>query len=283
MSTLIAVMRGLLPLTMLATLGLVLPSAAEAQTTRAYQCIMPLPVEHPAENTPPAPVQRRNICRLPARRQPCVPPVNQVEASQVPISQLQDSSVIASNIDESIVLSLCNNITSNPMIQEVNTLQVIQEVNTLQVIQQTDDIRQMINVVDISQGLCNRINIINDEPIVVDEEIFEPNVVEQPLPENLLARRTASDDAATASMRLTNYPNPFTARTTIDYTLAREGHTSLMIYDATGNLVTTLVDGRLGAGSYSAVWTPEDLPSGTYICRLQCDGSISTRTVVLNR
>jgi hypothetical protein len=169
------------------------------------------------------------------------------------------------------------------MIQEVNTLQVIQEVNTLQVIQQTDDIRQMINVVDISQGLCNRINIINDEPIVVDEEIFEPNVVEQPLPENLLARRTASGDAATASMRLTNYPNPFTARTTIDYTLTREGRTSIEIYDGTGTLVTTLVDRTLDAGSYSAVWTPGDLPSGVYVCRLQCDGGVTTRRVVLNR
>jgi hypothetical protein len=39
-----------------------------------------------------------------------------------------------------------------------------------------------------------------------------------------------------------NYPNPFNPSTTIRYSLARDGHVSLRVYDVAGRLVRTLVD-----------------------------------------
>jgi len=82
-----------------------------------------------------------------------------------------------------------------------------------------------------------------------------------------------------------NYPNPFNATTQIDFRTSG-GNTSLAIYDITGALVKTLVDGSLEAGSHSIVWDGmdnggSDVASGIYFYRLSNSGSENVRRMTL--
>ncbi len=87
---------------------------------------------------------------------------------------------------------------------------------------------------------------------------------------------------APASFRLLgNYPNPFNAGTRIAFVLPDKGKVRLDIYDIQGNLVQTLLDGRLNAGKHEHYWNgliEEKLPaaSGIYYYRLKYGQRIKT-------
>jgi hypothetical protein len=71
-----------------------------------------------------------------------------------------------------------------------------------------------------------------------------------------------------------NYPNPFNAETRIRFTIPQAGYVSLKVYNVTGQLVRTLVDEDMPAGTHSAVWNGLDqnggqLASGVYFCRME--------------
>ena len=70
------------------------------------------------------------------------------------------------------------------------------------------------------------------------------------------------------NIELSAYPNPFNARTTINFSLAEQSPVGLSIYDITGRLVETVHRGVLQAGPHSIVWDAAELPSGVYFTRL---------------
>jgi flagellar hook assembly protein FlgD len=85
-----------------------------------------------------------------------------------------------------------------------------------------------------------------------------------------------------------NFPNPFNAATTIRYALPGSGHSRIMVHDAAGRLVATLMDGPQSAGTHQLQWqglnsagTP--CPSGIYFVQLESNGSSLTRRVLLLR
>ena len=70
-----------------------------------------------------------------------------------------------------------------------------------------------------------------------------------------------------------NFPNPFNATTTIAFTLAETTHVELVIYNAAGQAVRTLVKGERAAGGYLAIWDGRDdggepVASGRYVARM---------------
>ena len=86
------------------------------------------------------------------------------------------------------------------------------------------------------------------------------------------------------SFAITNvYPNPFNSATTIRYELPQPSQVSLSIFDISGRLVETLVDGRLEQGRYAETWRAEGLPSGVYFVKLSAGKKMQTRKVVLIR
>jgi len=71
-----------------------------------------------------------------------------------------------------------------------------------------------------------------------------------------------------------NYPNPFNAQTTIEYTVSRPGHVSLKVFNATGQLVRTLVDDYRSINRYAVTWDGTDqngqpVASGIYFYQLK--------------
>ena len=83
------------------------------------------------------------------------------------------------------------------------------------------------------------------------------------------------------------FPTLFRDLVRISYSLSKAGRVSLGIYDASGSLVRTLVDGTMSAGARTATWNRTDqsgrrVASGTYFYRLSVNGkSVSGKTVVL--
>jgi hypothetical protein len=85
-----------------------------------------------------------------------------------------------------------------------------------------------------------------------------------------------------------NAPNPFNPKTRIDYALGDPADARLRIFDASGRLVRTLVDGREEAGEHSVVWDGRGddgraLASGVYFYELSTDEGRESRKAVMLR
>jgi len=84
-----------------------------------------------------------------------------------------------------------------------------------------------------------------------------------------------------------NYPNPFNPGTTLSYQLQTAATVHLAVYNALGQRVTTLIDQkRQSAGAYQVSWNGlneagQQASNGVYICRLQADGQVQTRKMVM--
>jgi len=78
-----------------------------------------------------------------------------------------------------------------------------------------------------------------------------------------------------------NYPNPFNASTNISFKVQKAGPLTLSIYDATGRLVKTLVDGNIEAGEHKLTFDGSALASGTYFLSMKADGYRSSKKMVL--
>ncbi len=70
-----------------------------------------------------------------------------------------------------------------------------------------------------------------------------------------------------------NYPNPFNPGTMISFGLPVESDVTLAIYNASGELIKTVAQGRLQAGTHSVNFDASDLSSGIYLYNLSAKGS----------
>lgn len=80
---------------------------------------------------------------------------------------------------------------------------------------------------------------------------------------------------------LQNYPNPFNPVTKIKFAIAKHSEVRINIYDAVGKEVSVLVNQEMNPGTYSADWNAENFPSGIYYCKMQADGFVQTKKMVL--
>lgn len=85
-----------------------------------------------------------------------------------------------------------------------------------------------------------------------------------------------------------NQPNPFGPFTVIGYQIPMAGEARLQIFDPTGRLVRTLVNGHTGPGAHWTTWDGRDdagniMGSGVYLYRLQAEGASQTRRMILMR
>lgn len=87
------------------------------------------------------------------------------------------------------------------------------------------------------------------------------------------------------------YPNPTHDGTTLRYRLAAEGDVRLGVFNAEGQRISSLVDGRVAQGDYEVEWDGRDangrpVATGAYFLRLDVDGDRPfqvTRKVIRTR
>jgi hypothetical protein len=78
-----------------------------------------------------------------------------------------------------------------------------------------------------------------------------------------------------------NYPNPFNPQTMIGFALPQSAQVRLVVYDMLGREVARLLEGTLSAGRHEVVFDASGLPTGVYLYRLEADGFVQTRRMLL--
>lgn len=76
-------------------------------------------------------------------------------------------------------------------------------------------------------------------------------------------------------------PNPFNPSTTVSYSLDRPGNVNVKIYNLTGQLIDTIVDGYCDAGFHNIVWNAKGNASGVYVVSLVAHGKRDFRKITL--
>jgi hypothetical protein len=85
-----------------------------------------------------------------------------------------------------------------------------------------------------------------------------------------------------------NSPNPFNPITTIKFTIPKDGNVQLVVFDASGRRVRTLVDEPLRANFYQVRWNGlndagRSVASGVYFYRLQAGRNVQSKKMLLLR
>jgi hypothetical protein len=78
-----------------------------------------------------------------------------------------------------------------------------------------------------------------------------------------------------------NYPNPFNPSSSIRFSLKSAGPVELTITNALGQLVGSLVNGTLSAGTHEVNFTADGLSSGTYFYTLRSGNFVETKKMIL--
>ncbi len=78
------------------------------------------------------------------------------------------------------------------------------------------------------------------------------------------------------------HPNPFSRATTMCYSLPEPSTVKLHIYNLRGQLISTLFDGPVGAGTHSVSWDAAEAAPGIYVCDLEAGRrTLATRLVLV--
>ena len=94
--------------------------------------------------------------------------------------------------------------------------------------------------------------------------------------------KETADEAIPATVTLDqNYPNPFNPSTTVRYALPEDMTVRLTVHDLLGRRISVLVDGLQAAGTHTAVFDGEGLPSGSYLLVLEAGGTLLRRSMML--
>ncbi len=78
-----------------------------------------------------------------------------------------------------------------------------------------------------------------------------------------------------------NYPNPFNPSTKIKFALPNNSLAKLVVFDALGREIETLVNEQLNAGTYEVNWVASNYPSGVYFYKFATGDFSQTSKMLL--
>ena len=140
--------------------------------------------------------------------------------------------------------------------------------------------------------------VVTDSPGIANEPYYyvvtavSSNSIESiPSPFVVVEGRAVSTEAPALQVSTLgqNFPNPFSLRTQIQFSLHKPQQVSLEVYDVTGRRVARIIESmQLPAGTHSRSFEGKDdtgttLPSGTYYYRLRTGELNQTKGMVLLR
>ena len=92
---------------------------------------------------------------------------------------------------------------------------------------------------------------------------------------------TGTDPLTITGSGIKSYPNPFTSRVTVAFSLDQASTGDLSVYDITGKQVSVIRRGIFNSGENTVTWAGMDdnnnpLPRGMYIIRLVTERSVTS-------
>lgn len=128
-----------------------------------------------------------------------------------------------------------------------------------------------------NNSLTPGLNILRDYVIEVNGHYTDGS---SQLVNNILALRN-HNESPTSYKLYNNYPNPFNPKTSIKYSLGQASQVNISIYNITGQLVATLVNGFEDAGIHELIFDGGNYASGVYFYKLETTNFIETKKMVL--
>jgi hypothetical protein len=125
--------------------------------------------------------------------------------------------------------------------------------------------------------VAHRIGSESDSKGIVLNEKGHDNITLNVTPMGSLITTTAPSQFNLSQ----NYPNPFNPGTVISYSIPKDGLVSLKVYNSLGTQVAELVNASQSAGSYSTKFDAVNLSSGIYYYKLESNGFIGTKKMIL--
>jgi hypothetical protein len=77
------------------------------------------------------------------------------------------------------------------------------------------------------------------------------------------------------------YPNPFNPTTTIRFRVVARQASLLQIYDVTGRLVETLIDGKMEPGTHEIIWDAHSYSAGIYFIQMTSGRNRQVQKLIL--
>ncbi|MFO7896571.1 MAG: C25 family cysteine peptidase [Candidatus Cloacimonadales bacterium] len=139
------------------------------------------------------------------------------------------------------------------------------------------------NEISVEISTENLSTITYNSNIIITDN-FENEIV---IPVSVSVTEVSSEENVPLITELKgNFPNPFNPTTTISFALASAQHTNLQIYNAKGQLISTLLNEELEAGYHDVVWDGKDrsgknVASGIFFYRFQTAEKSTTRKMLL--
>ena len=78
-----------------------------------------------------------------------------------------------------------------------------------------------------------------------------------------------------------NYPNPFNPSTTIQFSLPKQSQLKINLYNMLGEQVATIAEGMYESGNHKVTFNASNLPSGTYVYRLESSEFVQVKKMIL--
>ncbi len=78
-----------------------------------------------------------------------------------------------------------------------------------------------------------------------------------------------------------NYPNPFNPSTTIQFSLPKQTQLKINLYNMLGEQVATVAHGMYESGYHKVTFNASNLPSGTYVYRLESVEFVQVKKMIL--
>ncbi|NOR45096.1 MAG: T9SS type A sorting domain-containing protein [Candidatus Delongbacteria bacterium] len=78
-----------------------------------------------------------------------------------------------------------------------------------------------------------------------------------------------------------NYPNPFNPTTTINFSIVEAGNVAMNVYNFSGQLVSSLVNGQMSAGHHTVSFDASNLSAGVYYYTLEANNMTMTNKMIL--
>jgi hypothetical protein len=80
-----------------------------------------------------------------------------------------------------------------------------------------------------------------------------------------------------------NYPNPFDASTNIEFTIAKESHVKIVVYDIRGIEIETIVNESIKPGTHIVLFDGYLLDNGVYFYKISLRDYSETKRMILKK
>lgn len=101
------------------------------------------------------------------------------------------------------------------------------------------------------------------------------------LPRSTASAATTGGMAEASLLSLTSAPNPLTRLTTLSFSVPERAHVSLVLFNAVGKQVRTILEEERDAGTVAQEADLSGLPSGTYTAILRVGERTASTTLLL--